>query len=102
MIIGECFSVTFGAILLCGFCSGTMISFAMALFGLHTRDGEDASRLSGLAQSVGYLIAAAGPVLLGKVYDVLGTWTVPLGILATVALALTAMSCIVGSDEIIE
>ena len=102
MIIGECFSVTFGAILLCGFCSGTMISFAMALFGLHTRDGEDASRLSGLAQSVGYLIAAAGPVLLGKVYDVLGTWTVPLGILAAVALALTAMSCIVGSDEIIE
>ena len=52
MMSGSCFALTFGAILLCGFCSGTMISFAMALFGLHTRDGEDASRLSGLAQSV--------------------------------------------------
>ena len=78
-----------------------MISFAMALLGLHTRDGEDASRLSGLAQSVGYLIAAVGPVLLGKIYDLWGSWTLPLGILAAIALALTAMSRIVGSDEII-
>ena len=101
MMSGSCFALTFGAILLCGFCSGTMISFAMALFGLHTRDGEDASRLSGLAQSVGYLIAAVGPVLLGHIYDVWGSWTLPLGILAAIALALTAMSRIVGSDEII-
>ena len=101
MMSGSCFALTFGAILLCGFCSGTMISFAMALFGLHTRDGEDASRLSGLAQSVGYLIAAVGPVLLGQIYDVWGSWTLPLGILAAIALALTAMSRIVGSDEII-
>lgn len=88
-------------IIICGFCSGTCISFSMTLFGFHTSDGYSASRLSGAAQSGGYLIAAAGPVLLGKIFDMTGSWTVPLIILAASAVFLIFAGRVTGRDEII-
>ena len=89
-------------IIVCGFCSGTCISFSMALFGLHTSDGESASRLSGLAQSVGYLVAAVGPVVLGKIFDITQSWNIPLVILTAAAVFLIAAGSVVGRDEIIQ
>lgn len=101
MMFGKSFPIMFMAILLCGFCSGAFISFVMALFGLHTSNGEDASRLSGLAQSMGYLIAAAGPIFLGKAHDLWGGWMIPMGILALTSVLLIIMGRIVGRNEII-
>jgi CP family cyanate transporter-like MFS transporter len=40
-----------------------------------------------MAQSVGYSVAAVGPVLLGLLHDLTGGWTIPL--LVLVALTLT-------------
>ena len=54
-----------------------------------SRSGESAAEttaLSTLAQSVGYLVAAAGPFGLGLLQGVLGSWTVPLVILVGVTL----------------
>jgi CP family cyanate transporter-like MFS transporter len=54
-----------------------------------SRSGENAAEttaLSTLAQSVGYLVAAAGPFGLGLLQGVLGSWTVPLVILVGVTL----------------
>lgn len=54
-----------------------------------SRSGESAAEttaLSTLAQSVGYLVAAAGPFGLGLLHGALGSWTVPLVILVGVAL----------------
>ena len=51
---------------------------------LISRSGETAAEttaLSTLAQSLGYLIAAAGPFGLGLLHDALGSWTVPLALL---------------------
>lgn len=67
-----------GAILCCGFCAGASLSFAMLLFGRHTKNAADASTLSGLAQSAGYMLAAAGPALMGELFDRTGSWTVPM------------------------
>ena len=69
-----------------GFCSGGAIVIAMALFGLRTANHHEAAGLSSMAQSVGYLFAAAGPVLVGALRDATGGWTVPL--LATLAVLL--------------
>ncbi|GAA3690919.1 CynX/NimT family MFS transporter [Arthrobacter ginkgonis] len=55
---------------------------------LISRSGETAAEttaLSTLAQSLGYLIAAAGPFGLGLLHDALGSWTVPLALLAACA-----------------
>ena len=65
------------SVLLIGFSTGCCFSLCMALIGLRTRCAADAAALSGMLQSVGYLIAAAGPVVVGKLFDISGGWTWP-------------------------
>lgn len=86
---------------LCGFCSGLCISFSMALFGLHTDNGYDASKLSGFAQSIGYLIAAAGPVLWGRIYGLTGSFDIPFIILAACAALLIFLGKKAGKEELL-
>lgn len=70
-----------------GFCTGGAIVLAMALFGLRTADYHQAAGLSSMAQSLGYVLAALGPVVIGLVKDATGSWTLPLLLLAGVAVA---------------
>lgn len=53
----------------------------LTLLGLRTRTPSGTAALSGSAQSVGYLIAAVGPLSLSLLRDATGGWTVPLGLL---------------------
>ncbi|MFC4007986.1 CynX/NimT family MFS transporter [Nonomuraea purpurea] len=59
---------------------GQGASFALALLIIALRPADPASvtALSAVAQSVGYAIAALGPVLFGFLRQVSGGWTVPL------------------------
>ncbi|GAB2511387.1 CynX/NimT family MFS transporter [Paramicrobacterium agarici] len=61
-----------------GFAQGGLIVLALALFGLRTRDHRAAASLSGMAQSIGYLLAAAGPLAIGAIHDATGAWELPL------------------------
>jgi CP family cyanate transporter-like MFS transporter len=54
---------------------------ALALIGLRARTSAATVALSGFTQSVGYLIAVAGPLLVGLFYDLTRTWYVSLGVL---------------------
>lgn len=80
---------------------GACFSQAMALFGLRTKDAQDAASLSGLSQSVGYIFAAAGPVMAGWLYDITGTWTIALAVMICLAAAETIIGYIVGKEIII-
>ena len=71
-------------IVLAGAAGGSCIVLALSLFGLRTRDHHQAAALSGMAQSVGYALAATGPVLLGALHDATGSWTAPLLVLLAV------------------
>ena len=52
-------------------------------------DPVTAASLSAFAQSVGYLLASAGPLLLGFLHTVTGGWTIPVWVLlGVIALAL--------------
>ncbi|MFC0334362.1 CynX/NimT family MFS transporter [Paenibacillus sepulcri] len=66
-----------------GIAGGISFSLAMMFFSLRTRHAQEAARLSGMAQSVGYLLAAIGPVLFGMLHDMLGSWTSSLLMLVT-------------------
>jgi MFS transporter, CP family, cyanate transporter len=57
------------------------------MFTARTADGQAAAALSGFAQGVGYLIASAGPLLLGFLHTATGAWTVPAVVLLGVAVA---------------
>ena len=85
----------------CGFCSGACISFSMALFGLHTRNAADTSKLSGFAQSIGYFIAATGPILMGKLYDITSSWIMPIVLLIIASAILTVLGILVGRKKMI-
>lgn len=89
------------AVICCGICSGVCIAFSMALFGLHTKNAADTSALSGLAQSVGYLLASVGPMLMGKIFDISGSWTVPMVLLIILAVILTGLGYMAGRERII-
>lgn len=70
---------------LMGLAQGAGISLALTLIVVRAPDAAHAAELSGMAQTVGYLLAAVGPLLLGVVHDLSGGWTVPM-ILMLVAL----------------
>lgn len=50
----------------------------LTLIGLRSRTPGGTAALSGFTQSVGYLVAGAGPLGVGVLYDATGGWTVPL------------------------
>lgn len=60
-------------------------SGAPTFIGLRTKNAGDAAALSGMAQSVGYLMAAMVPLLPGKVHELSGGWTLPLLMTAAIA-----------------
>lgn len=76
---------------LLGVGQGAAISLALLLMVLRTHDGHQAMALSGMAQGVGYLIAALGPASVGALHQSSHGWTLPLGVLLVV-LGLLAVS----------
>lgn len=69
-------------IIFVGFGSGVSISLALAFFGLRTHNYQSAAQISGMAQSVGYLLAAIGPLAVGYLHAATHQWTAPLVLLA--------------------
>ncbi|MEV8524527.1 MFS transporter [Streptomyces sp. NPDC052000] len=69
---------------------GGAVGLALTLIVLRSGDARTAARLSGMAQTVGYLLAAAGPLAAGAVHQATGGWTVPIAlVLGVCATALT-------------
>lgn len=69
--------ITF-SIIMVGLGQGASISLALTLFGLRTSNAAEAAELSGMSQSIGYLLSAIGPVLFGLFHDLTQSWTVSL------------------------
>lgn len=68
-------------IIFLGIGGGCAFSLSMMFFSLRTQNAQQAAELSGMAQSVGYLLAAIGPTLFGYLHDVTNNWTLPLFVL---------------------
>lgn len=56
----------------------------MTLFSAKTNTPFETAKLSGMAQSGGYLIASAGPVFFGYMYESTGSWNIPVIAIAVV------------------
>lgn len=65
---------------------GTTFSLVILFFALRSRTADQAAGLSGMAQSLGYLLAAVGPTLFGFIHDQSGNWTVPLATITSLSL----------------
>lgn len=59
---------------LLGLSNGLSFSLSILFFSLRTQSSANAIKISGMAQSVGYLIAAFGPAIFGKLHDFDVSW----------------------------
>lgn len=84
-----------------GVAGGMTIVLALSFIGLRTRHHHDAAALSGMAQSVGYLLAAAGPIAVGLVHGATGSWTPALLLLVVVDAVLVAVALLAGRDRVL-
>ncbi len=74
-----------------GFSTATMLLLALTMISLRARTPQEAGKLSGMSQGVGYLCAAIGPLLAGAAFDLTGSWNPVLyGLLAAVGLLAVA------------
>lgn len=70
---------------LIGFSLGGAFGLALFIIGARAADPATATELSGMAQSIGYLVAASGPFVAGGLFDLTGSWTPTLLLLVAVA-----------------
>jgi CP family cyanate transporter-like MFS transporter len=75
-------------VVLLGLGQGASFSLALTFFALRSPDPGHAAALSGMAQSVGYLLSAGGPFLFGVLRDATGAWKIPLALLLTITICL--------------
>ncbi|ORA56783.1 MFS transporter [Mycolicibacterium chubuense] len=61
---------------------GASISLALLFMVVRSTSTAQTSQVSGMAQSIGYALAAVGPVAIGLLHDLTASWTVAMAVLA--------------------
>ncbi|UWX61834.1 MFS transporter [Chryseobacterium oranimense] len=73
--------IYFNAVII-GISNGLSFSLSILFFSTRTKNSANAVKISGMAQSVGYLIAAFGPPVFGKLHDWDISWKSSFGFLS--------------------
>ena len=87
------------AAILLGLSNGLSFSLSILFFTLRARSTANAIKISGMAQSVGYLIAAFGPPVFGKLHEIDATWNSSFYFLAASILLLLFAGWKAGEDR---
>lgn len=88
-------------LILAGLGAGASMVICLSLFNLRTEDHLQASKLSGMAQCVGYGLAALGPLCFGLLHDVSGNWHGPLMMLLVIAGVQMIVATLAGRARVI-
>jgi CP family cyanate transporter-like MFS transporter len=75
-------------ILVLGLGQGVGFATALSFIGLRASNAHVTGQLSGMAQGVGYLIAALGPLAVGAVHDATHSWNAPTVLVLAVSVAM--------------
>jgi MFS transporter, CP family, cyanate transporter len=81
---------------------GATFSLALTLFVLRSADSRSAGELSGMAQAIGYCVAASGAFVVGALEDWSGGWDLPLAVLLALTLALLVAGLGAGRDRLVD
>ncbi|HHT0496875.1 TPA: CynX/NimT family MFS transporter [Raoultella planticola] len=85
--------------LIFGFGSGATMILGLTFIGLRANSAHQAAALSGMAQTIGYLLAACGPPLMGKIHDANGDWQIPLIAVALISVVMALFGALAGRDR---
>ena len=84
---------------LIGLTGGATLAMSLTLMAQRARDHDASAALSGMSQSVGYVIAALGPVAFGTLHSLTGDWIASLALVLAVLAALTVVGVFAGRDR---
>lgn len=83
-----------------GIASGSSLVLALTFFGLRAPDAATANALSAMGQSLGYGLAAAGPLVVGALKSATEAWTIPIALLCLVALVQLGTGVFAGRGQV--
>ena len=95
-------SATLLWVALFGVAQGSGFALALTLIVLRSPTPLVAARLGGVAQCLGYLVAAAGPLVLGALHDATGGWTWPTLLLVVLLVPMTWFGWFAGRDAVVD
>lgn len=79
-------AAAYSAVIILGIGQGMSFPLSLTILVLRAPTRESTTRLSSMAQTIGYLLAALGPLLVGLLHSTTGAWTAPLLFLAALLL----------------
>ena len=82
-----------------GFAIGGAFILALAFIGLRTHSAEQTAQLSGMTQSVGYLLSACGPIAIGALHDAVGSWAPALAVCGALCILMVGLGLGAGRDR---
>ncbi|QIH74797.1 MFS transporter [Macrococcoides canis] len=85
-----------------GIAAGISFGLVNTFFSIKVKHSETAKKLSGMAQSVGYLLAAISVMLFGVLHDITGNWNLSLYLLLADALMLLIVGVLAGRNQTID
>jgi CP family cyanate transporter-like MFS transporter len=84
-----------------GLAQGSGFALALTLIVLRSPTPLVAARLGGVAQCLGYLLAALGPLVVGALHDLTGGWTWPVALLLVALVPLAWSGWGAGRDAVL-
>lgn len=88
-------------LVIAGLGAGASMVTCLSLFSLRTSDHRQAAQLSGMAQCVGYGVAALGPLACGILHEQFANWTLPLLMLMVMSLLQILIAPLAGRNKVI-
>ncbi|GAB2613299.1 CynX/NimT family MFS transporter [Kribbella endophytica] len=86
-------------VVLAGLGQGAALVAALSLISIRGRSHHETTQLSGMAQAVGYLLAAGGPVAAGLIAEHTGGWDTTLIVFAALAAIQLTLGFAAGRDS---
>ncbi|WP_198961994.1 MFS transporter [Pseudonocardia sp. MH-G8] len=83
-----------------GLGGGACLVLALAFLSLRAPDAAAAGALSAMAQSIGYLLAAAGPVVFGLLHTAGSGWHAPIILMCVAAAGQTIVAMVAGRGTV--
>ncbi|MCM3651774.1 CynX/NimT family MFS transporter [Metabacillus litoralis] len=99
LLLGSSYPILITSIILIGIALGGYFPLALSYIGLRARSARQAAELSGMVQSIGYILAAVGPMFIGYLYDFAHVWTVPLMTMIIISLLVMVFGMSSGRDQ---
>ena len=87
--------------LILGAAQGSSLGLGIFFTMARAPDPVTAASLSSLAQSVGYLVSAAGPLAVGFLRTATGSWTVPVVVLLVICVMELTVGLLAGRDRMV-